>query len=86
MIAEPDTPRVFFFIIDGLDEFDGDSRELIDFVSGMAKYSYVKVCVASRPLLQFPDAFEECPRLHLEQLTKSDICKYITTYFAHNKH
>jgi hypothetical protein len=86
MVAEPETPRTFFFMIDGLDEFDGDSKELIDLVLGISKHSYVKVCVASRPLLVFSDAFEERPSLRLEHLTRNDIRKYVIFHFANNRH
>jgi len=47
----------FFFFIDGLDEFDGNCTELVDFVLEHSARSNVKMCVASRPWLEFEDAF-----------------------------
>jgi hypothetical protein len=86
MVSEPQTPRTFFFMVDGLDEFDGDSNELVDLVLDISKHPHVKVCVASRPLLVFSDAFEERPSLRLERLTRNDIRKYVASHFANNKH
>jgi hypothetical protein len=73
-------------MIDGLDEFDGDPKELIGLILGMAKHSYVKICVASRPWLVFADAFEDRPSLCVEDLTRNDMREYVTSHFANNKH
>ena len=62
-------------MIDGLDEFDGNPKDLVDLILGIAKYSHVKVCVASRPWLVFSDAFEDRPSLRLEHLTRNDVLK-----------
>jgi hypothetical protein len=86
MVAEPITPRKFLFMIDGLDEFDGDSKELVELVLNLSNNPHVKVCVASRPWLVFSDAFEGRPSLRLERLTRNDIRKYVASYFADNKH
>jgi hypothetical protein len=86
MVAEPETLRTFFFMIDGLDEFDGDSRELVDLVLGLAKQPHVKICIASRPLLVFSDAFEGRSNLQLERLTRNDIRKYVASHFKTNKY
>lgn len=86
MISAPKTPRKFFFVIDGLDELDGDPKELVDLILDMAKHPYVKTCVASRPWLVFADAFENRPSLCVEDLTRKDICEYVTSHFENNKH
>ncbi|KAH7068640.1 hypothetical protein FB567DRAFT_457239 [Paraphoma chrysanthemicola] len=86
MVGTPETSRKFFFMIDGLDEFDGNPKELIDLILGLAKHPHVKICVASRPWLVFADAFEDRPSLRLEQLTSNDIQKYIASFFEDNKH
>lgn len=66
--------RKFFFLIDGLDEFDGDCGELAQFLLGiLSKTSNVKLCVASRPWLVFEDAFRRRPSLRVEDLTLRDI-------------
>lgn len=80
MVSSPETPRKFFFMIDGLDEFDGSPKEIVELVLGMAKHPHVKMCIASRPWLVFADAFEDRPSLRLEQLTDNDVRKYITVF------
>lgn len=75
----------FFFLIDGLDEFDGNHRELADLIISASKLSNVKICVASRPWLDFEDAFEGHPNLMLEQLSYADIKLYVCDKFAENK-
>jgi hypothetical protein len=73
----------FFFIIDGLDEYEADSigkRQLADFIGGMTASKRVKVVLASRPEAPFESVFGvglRCPTLRLEVLTKSDISSYV---------
>ncbi|OBT75676.1 hypothetical protein VF21_05181 [Pseudogymnoascus sp. 05NY08] len=75
----------FVFLIDGLDEFDGQHRELVDLIITASKLSNVKICVSSRPWLVFEDAFEGHPNLLLEQLSYSDIKLYVRDKFEENK-
>lgn len=86
MVSAPLTPRTFFFMIDGMDEFTGDPKELISLVLATAKYPYVKICVASRPWLVFSDAFGDRPSLCVEHLTRNDVRNYITSFFTDNEH
>jgi hypothetical protein len=59
-----DKSKAFFFLIDGLDEFDGDCSELAHFLLDLvSKRSNVKLCLASRPWLVFEDAFRRRPSL-----------------------
>jgi hypothetical protein len=80
-----DQSRLFFFLVDGLDEFDGESKEIIELVLGAARPN-VKICVASRPWLPFEDAFKGRPSLLLEDLTRADISTYVTESFHDNEH
>jgi len=75
----------FFFVIDGLDEFDGDHTELINLIIAAGKFTNVKICTASRPWLVFEDAFDDKPSLRLEDLSARDIMRYITSKFDENK-
>ncbi|KAF1837270.1 hypothetical protein BDW02DRAFT_175185 [Decorospora gaudefroyi] len=86
MISAPLTPRKFFFMIDGLDEFDGDRQELVKMILMITRHLHVKICVASRPWPDLLDAFEGRPSLRLERLTQKDIQNYVTASFANNKH
>lgn len=75
----------FFFLIDGLDEFDGEPKEVIRIITDAAQPN-VKLCVSSRPWLPFEDAFGEAPSLRLENLTRPDILRYINGHFLSNRH
>ncbi|KAL1613149.1 hypothetical protein SLS60_001381 [Paraconiothyrium brasiliense] len=78
-------PVKFFLVIDGLDEFNGDHRELVQLILDAAKRSNVKLCVASRPWVVFEDAFQSRPSLLLERLTHDDIHRYVTSKFEEDK-
>ncbi|CAG7555283.1 unnamed protein product [Fusarium equiseti] len=66
--------------IDGLDEFEGDCRALISLVRSCL-VSPVKVCISSRPWNEFKDAFGDCPRLQMQDLTHQDIYNYVSSKF-----
>ena len=70
--------RKFCFFIDGLDEFEGDGKYLIRLFQGLTSNQGVKVCVSSRPWVEFQDAFEHRPSLMLQDLTYPDIKRYVT--------
>ncbi|CZR63095.1 uncharacterized protein PAC_12992 [Phialocephala subalpina] len=67
-----------FFLLDGLDEFYGDSEQLcLLFKQWSEKSRSVKICLSSRPWLSFQDAFEDCASLRLQDLTGNDIAVYV---------
>ncbi|KAK5624423.1 hypothetical protein RRF57_000139 [Xylaria bambusicola] len=70
-------------IIDGLDEFDDDEdhMSLVELLKEAATYNNAKLCVSSRPLNIFRDAFNQNPMLQLEQLTHTDIKHYVHDQF-----
>lgn len=76
-ILPPDMRLCCF--VDGLDEFQGDPKLIIELVKGMMSNPNVKMCVASRPWTAFEDAFHEKPWLLLEDLTRGDIKSYKTS-------
>jgi len=72
----------FCFFIDGLDEYSGDAGEQGQFAEQILKLSQskaVKICVASRPWLQFGNVFGQCKQrmLTLESLTRRDMEIYV---------
>lgn len=67
----------FCFFIDGLDEFDGDVAEGIEFIRTVAANPRVKVVLSSRPVPECVNAFGRLPALHLHHLTRNDIVAYI---------
>jgi NACHT domain len=70
--------------VDGLDEFDGQPEVLISLFQEILDFPDVKICVASRPWVEFQDAFQHKPSLELEKLTYDDIKSFVTSRF-HNE-
>lgn len=60
-------------MIDGLGEFEGDHRPLIEPVRGVNKFLNVKLYISSRPWNVFRNAFMISPNLQIQHLTKRDI-------------
>jgi hypothetical protein len=81
-----DTNTAFYFLIDGLDEFDGDCSELAHFLLEILSNGRdnVKMCLASRPWLVFEDAFRRRPSLRVEDLTLQDIHTFVVGKLAEN--
>ena len=65
--------------IDGLDEFEGKKEDLISLIMDIIANSNVKFCVASRPWVEFQDAFTHKPSLLLQDLTYPDIKHFVIT-------
>jgi hypothetical protein len=78
LIQQTAYPLKVCFFIDGLDEFEGDHREIASLFTKLAESSNVKVCVSSRPELPFQDAFGSFPNLRLQDLTYNDIRHYVS--------
>lgn len=73
------------FFIDGLDEFEGKSTDLVKLVQSLAQQApNTKFCVASRPWVDFQDAFDTNPHLRLEDLNYGDIKFFVTTKLGEN--
>ncbi|KAL9613033.1 MAG: hypothetical protein Q9167_002423 [Letrouitia subvulpina] len=62
--------------IDGLDEFDGRYSAVIERINNLADQPFVKICLSSRPLLDFEKAFTNKPSLRLQDLTLESIRAY----------
>lgn len=68
--------------IDGLDEFEGNHANLIRQLFQWANKSQnVKLCISSREWAIFQDAFQDCPKLRLHELTRSDIRQFVSDRF-----
>lgn len=74
-------PYKLFFLIDGLDEFDGEHLELVKLIQETNACPRVKICASSRPWNVFRDAFKQNPKLQLENLTRDDITLYTRDHF-----
>ena len=73
--------RVCLFI-DGLDEFDGDHVQIIQFFKNIAEGKHggqIKMCLSSRPWEVFETAFDgSVPNLRLQDLTYQDMFRYVS--------
>lgn len=67
----------FCFFLDGLDEYEGDATDIIEYVQRLAAFSNLKLCVSSRSWNEFQIAFKDYPKLQLETLTKNDMQAYV---------
>lgn len=77
LVEEDDDPVKYFFLIDGLDEVDGDKSALISLINTLGAYQNIKICVSSRPWVVFEDGFRQQPSLMLQFLTYNDITLYV---------
>lgn len=65
--------------IDGLDEFEGDHRDIITFLHDLTSAESIKAVISSRPIPECVAAFSGVyPRLQLHELTRRDIVTYVT--------
>jgi len=71
------TTGAFAFFIDGLDEFAGNHRDGILFVKDLVASANIKIIVSSRPIDTCVAAFSSAPKLRLQDLTASDIGRYV---------
>ena len=69
--------------IDGLDEIDGDYHGVLALISNLIGQENVKICLSSRPLLVFEEAFSVAPSLKLQDLTYHSIRAYADTQLSH---
>jgi len=74
----------FCFFIDGLDEFDGDYELLVSLLQRLCSAQHIKICVASRPVPAFKDAFADSPSLELQDLTAVDMREYVSKRLERN--
>lgn len=66
------------FFIDGLDEYNGNHRELAKILKQISRLPNIKICASSRPWQEFVDAFDDSDwKLQVHDLTKTDIACYV---------
>ena len=66
-----------FFLVDGLDEFDGDHNEISELLLQVAESPSIKIALSSRPTPACVHVFSHCPQLRLQDLTHDDIALYV---------
>ncbi|KAK2760510.1 hypothetical protein CKAH01_16470 [Colletotrichum kahawae] len=80
-----DKTKAFFFLVDGLDELDGDCSEMTSYLlRAFSQAPHIKACVSSRPWLVFEDSFQRKPSLKMEDFTKADITLFATEKLTEN--
>jgi len=67
----------FCLFVDGLDEYDGDPFDIINLFTSISKLPNVKLCLSSRPIYEFVNAFRSYPTLRLQDLSFNDIKQYV---------
>jgi hypothetical protein len=67
----------FCLFVDGLDEYDGDPFNIINLFTNISKLPNVKLCLSSRPIYEFVNAFRSYPTLRLQDLSFNDIKQYV---------
>ena len=77
LVSVTNSSQCFCFFIDGLDEFGGDHDVLVELAEELAAAPHIKICVASRPLQVFREAFEHGPGLRLQDLTAGDLRTFV---------
>ncbi|KAI9150192.1 Urea amidolyase [Paramyrothecium foliicola] len=70
------------FLVDGVDEYSGDHNELCSLLLDITRCSSIKAIVSSRPIPACVYRFEHCPKLRLQDLTKSDIQQYVREHLG----
>ena len=84
LAAAESSNTCFFFLIDGLDEYDGQPSDIIGLVNILKSMPNVKLCVSSRPWNEFEQSFgrsSSC-KLYMQDLTRNDIRNYVTDTFG----
>jgi hypothetical protein len=85
LVSQKAIPVKMCWFIDGLDEYEGDHEEISElFRTAVTSNPNIKICISSRPLLAFEDAFRSCPGLRLQDLTLRDINDYVGDKLANH--
>ena len=68
-----------FFLIDGLDEYEGKPDDVIHLIQLLTFSRQVKICVSSRPWNEFEKVYgqDASRKLYMESLTRQDIASYV---------
>lgn len=74
------------FFIDGLDEYGGDHDDIAEYFLAFANEPGIKMCLSSRPLVVFEDAFAQYPGLKLQNLTHVDIRRFVEDRLEGHRH
>ncbi|KAI9690930.1 MAG: hypothetical protein M1822_008550 [Bathelium mastoideum] len=76
LTAQTSMPLKICLFIDGVDEYDGDHVEFVEYLCSIAS-PHCKFLLSSRPTPSCVEAFESCMSLRLQDLTHTDIWTYV---------
>ncbi|KAF2122430.1 hypothetical protein BDV96DRAFT_608493 [Lophiotrema nucula] len=81
-----DMPHRFCLFIDGLDEYGGDSWDVVQVLRDLIISPDVKICLSSRPWNIFEHAFGSSPThmLRMQDLTRHDIAIFVSDMLGKN--
>ncbi|KAF2663535.1 hypothetical protein BT63DRAFT_379891, partial [Microthyrium microscopicum] len=76
----------FCFFIDGLDEYEGDTADIIHLVELLSKTPNLKTCISSRQWAEFETKYggNNPWKLYVHQLTKADMTNYVEDLLMKN--
>jgi hypothetical protein len=75
------TPQKICLLIDGVDEYDGNHVELVEYLRSISSPN-LKLLLSSRPTSPCTIAFTKCPTLKLQDFTQADIHTYVAGNLA----
>ncbi|CAO2652865.1 Nn.00g022760.m01.CDS01 [Neocucurbitaria sp. VM-36] len=69
----------FCFLLDGLDEYEGQANDMIEFIARLNNLPNVKMCVSSRPWNEFEREFgkDRPQKLYMQDYNGTDIENYV---------
>jgi hypothetical protein len=71
----------FCFFIDGLDEYDGEEKDVIQLLQVLSMSGHIKICASSRPGRQYESFLRNGDRtFDIAHFTKGDMRRYIDTH------
>lgn len=73
------------FLVDGLDEFDGDYKEVGRIFKEITSSGGIKVCLSSRTWIVFEELFYDYSKLRLQNMTFRDIERYVGDKLRQNE-
>jgi len=77
------TGRHFCFFLDGLDDYNGNTADIIGLVRRLRAVQHVKLCVSSRPWIKFNEAYDTM-KLLMHGFNDRDINAYVDDVFRNS--
>lgn len=84
LITQTVIPCRFCLFLDGLDELDGSFYDLLQLLRSLSGFDHVKLCVSSRPLYDFAQAFKSDSSIQLEHFTTLDMMVLVRDRLLHS--